>query len=288
MGHRVTLTYNLYFALRVGRAFQQPNPIVDASRIPVHKALKWALEKRTFLPDGGMLGIFCCHRYPHPENSANQTLPKALKGNDLVTYSAFKSLRLRVKIAPVLESLFDWDRHSRYGGLQAGNLLSNGVCHVHVGSLLNVLFYQEKGRFPAQSELYGQGQGPHPRHQRSQLLYIDESDHRPYDSEPESDTEDASEQTFEERFEVFSRRKIAGLSRIMERNNTTLVGENFAELSLDQSGDYEEIDEEEASYLIFRASWPKTWLTRLAESGRAISLHPAGQCHLAEWSDESQ
>ena len=51
-GHRVTLTYNLFFAPRVGLPIQPQNPSIDASRTELYQLLKGALEDPAFLPYG--------------------------------------------------------------------------------------------------------------------------------------------------------------------------------------------------------------------------------------------
>lgn len=55
---------------------------------------------------GGVLGIFCSHAYAHNTYIAKESLPRALKGSDMVIYSIFQSLQslgVEVHIRPVLE-----------------------------------------------------------------------------------------------------------------------------------------------------------------------------------------
>lgn len=55
-------------------------------------------------PAGGVLGIYCSHAYAHSSGFATRSLPRSLKGSDLVLYSIFKSLGIEVKVLPVIET----------------------------------------------------------------------------------------------------------------------------------------------------------------------------------------
>ena len=52
---------------------------------------------------GGILGFFCSHAYAHSSKSAIKSLPRCLKGSDLVLYSVFKALRIKTSVLPVIE-----------------------------------------------------------------------------------------------------------------------------------------------------------------------------------------
>ncbi|KAL4884962.1 hypothetical protein BJY04DRAFT_214846 [Aspergillus karnatakaensis] len=103
-GDRIILTYNLYVTEPVGGAIASPTAIVDPKTLPMYGWMKNLLTKKDFLRDGGVLGIFCSHAYPHTSNLAQSHLLRSLKGADLVLYSVFKSLGVEVEVLPVLET----------------------------------------------------------------------------------------------------------------------------------------------------------------------------------------
>ncbi|KAE8146975.1 hypothetical protein BDV25DRAFT_42831 [Aspergillus avenaceus] len=98
-GHRITLTYNLYLV--------EPEdllpPIVDPQSLPLFNCLKSQLSFPGFLDEGGVLGIFCSHAYPHTAKIAPAGFPACLKGSDLVLFSIFRSLGIETQVLPVLE-----------------------------------------------------------------------------------------------------------------------------------------------------------------------------------------
>ncbi|KAE8137959.1 hypothetical protein BDV38DRAFT_245960 [Aspergillus pseudotamarii] len=100
-GDRITLTYNLYVSNRADSVLQS---IMDPKSLPLYGWVKDLLMKPGFLDDGGVLGIFCSHAYPHTSNSTTYDLPRGLKGSDVVLYSIFQSLGLHVQVLPVLEN----------------------------------------------------------------------------------------------------------------------------------------------------------------------------------------
>ncbi|KAJ5501876.1 Oxoglutarate/iron-dependent dioxygenase [Penicillium fimorum] len=63
-------------------------------------------------PQGGAFGFYCSHAYPHISDEAPVLLPKAFKGADLVLYSVFKSLGIRIDIVPVIieEDYYGYER----------------------------------------------------------------------------------------------------------------------------------------------------------------------------------
>ncbi|KAJ5248401.1 hypothetical protein N7524_012361 [Penicillium chrysogenum] len=81
-GERITLTYNLY-------------------SMSLYSFLEELLVEPGFMTDGGALGFFCSHAYPHASDEAPMLLPRALKGSDLVLYSVFKSLGIQIDVLPV-------------------------------------------------------------------------------------------------------------------------------------------------------------------------------------------
>lgn len=101
-GHRVTITYNLYF--------KDEEPVVEnISMFPpietnFRTALKSALDDEGFLPDGGFLGFGLSHEYPietGPEivyTDKVELIARYLKGGDAVIRRVCKSLGLKTKI----------------------------------------------------------------------------------------------------------------------------------------------------------------------------------------------
>ncbi|KAL4762839.1 2OG-Fe(II) oxygenase [Aspergillus foveolatus] len=102
-GNRVTLTYNLYVTEPVSVDIPSSMSIVDPRAYPAYPWIRNLLMQEDFMKDGGVLGIFCSHAYPHSSNLAELQLPGALKGADLVLYSVFKTLNLDVEVLPILE-----------------------------------------------------------------------------------------------------------------------------------------------------------------------------------------
>ncbi|KAB8266161.1 hypothetical protein BDV32DRAFT_115206 [Aspergillus pseudonomiae] len=100
-GDRITLTYNLYVS-NGGESVL--HSIIDPKSLPLYGWVKDRLMKPGFLDDGGVLGIFCSHAYPHTSKATVHDLPRGLKGSDVVLYSIFQSLGLDVQVLPVLES----------------------------------------------------------------------------------------------------------------------------------------------------------------------------------------
>ncbi|KAB8251585.1 hypothetical protein BDV35DRAFT_388152 [Aspergillus flavus] len=100
-GDRITLTYNLYVSDGSDSVLHS---IMDPKSLPLYGWVKDLLMKPGFLDDGGVLGIFCSHAYPHSSSSTTHDLPRGLKGFDVVLYSIFQSLGLHVQVLPVLEN----------------------------------------------------------------------------------------------------------------------------------------------------------------------------------------
>ncbi|KNG90844.1 hypothetical protein ANOM_000988 [Aspergillus nomiae NRRL 13137] len=100
-GDRITLTYNLYVSSGGENVLHS---IIDPKSLPLYGWVKDRLMKPGFLDDGGVLGIFCSHAYPHTANATTHDLPGGLKGSDMVLYSVFQSLGLYTQVLPVLEN----------------------------------------------------------------------------------------------------------------------------------------------------------------------------------------
>ncbi|KAK8133393.1 hypothetical protein PG984_005405 [Apiospora sp. TS-2023a] len=69
-GHRVTLTYQLYVSEHVG-GLMQPQ-MLDSTTEHLYRSVKDLLASRTFMKDGGELGIHCAYQYP--ENQYPETV----------------------------------------------------------------------------------------------------------------------------------------------------------------------------------------------------------------------
>lgn len=98
-GHRVTLTYNLYF---------EKKPLAtapSASSEPLLAAFTECLGHTSFLPEGGRLGFGLKHQYPVPSDVQGResrafldNLATALKGVDSALYNACRALNLQPKL----------------------------------------------------------------------------------------------------------------------------------------------------------------------------------------------
>ncbi|KAH0533790.1 hypothetical protein FGG08_007556 [Glutinoglossum americanum] len=101
-GHRITLTYNLYVSQRVGGTIERL-PAVDPAKYAVYQMAEDLLMDPEFMKEGGTLGIYCAHQYAHTTSNASRRLPSALKGDDLVVYTTFRALGLRVEMHPIMD-----------------------------------------------------------------------------------------------------------------------------------------------------------------------------------------
>jgi hypothetical protein len=115
-GHRITLTYNLYYQIdqpRCGDALPLP-----LHSFPLYHDLQAALQTRGFMDSGGILGFYCNHAYPHANKGLGLKLPMALKGVDLLVYAVCRSLGLETKARPILEpdELFSYEDWSDMDG----------------------------------------------------------------------------------------------------------------------------------------------------------------------------
>jgi hypothetical protein len=91
-GHRVTLTYNLYFdddrPITVSDArLTHPQPANEGA---FRKSFKTLLEDPEFLADGGSLGFGLRHVYPIENNLEH--VYRVLKGSDAVVYQGVRAL----------------------------------------------------------------------------------------------------------------------------------------------------------------------------------------------------
>ncbi|RSL42096.1 hypothetical protein CEP54_015600 [Fusarium duplospermum] len=98
-GHRITLTYNLYVTRGDGQLSNQPTPL-DIKSTPLFGHLEELITDNTFLPDGGYIGFYTTHAYPHTLSKA--CLTDTLKGIDMNVWQAFQHLGCGVCLRPVL------------------------------------------------------------------------------------------------------------------------------------------------------------------------------------------
>jgi hypothetical protein len=108
-GHRITLTYNLYYQIDQPRRGDALPLLLDS--FPLYHDLQAALQTPAFIESGGILGFYCNHAYPHANEELGLELPMALKGVDLLVYAICRSLGLETKVRPILrpdgESCYD-------------------------------------------------------------------------------------------------------------------------------------------------------------------------------------
>ncbi|PIG83852.1 hypothetical protein AARAC_001818 [Aspergillus arachidicola] len=102
-GDRLTLTYNFYVTKPEHASKVIPSSLVEPWTLPIYGQLDALFRNPQFLPNGGVLGIYCAHAYAHTSKIANTNLPLTLKGSDLVLYSVLHALGATVSIRPVLE-----------------------------------------------------------------------------------------------------------------------------------------------------------------------------------------
>ena len=76
------------------------------------------------MKNGGILGFHCTHQYAHTNGTANRRLPHALKGIDVVLYSVFRSLGMKVHVRPVLEEEFSEEENVEKRWMQADEYVS--------------------------------------------------------------------------------------------------------------------------------------------------------------------
>ncbi|EJT70669.1 hypothetical protein GGTG_11692 [Gaeumannomyces tritici R3-111a-1] len=131
-GHRVTLTYNLYYAPGVGDLAEHA-PAMQVQTLPLYDKVQGALAEPSFMNDGGLLGVYLTHAYAHSTRAGRKALPSVLKGADMAVYAVFRAHGLKVWIRPVLprDSTVD-----EYGYEPHGDEEFNTRVGVHLGELI--------------------------------------------------------------------------------------------------------------------------------------------------------
>ena len=109
-GHRVTLTYNLYFDDDFGPTTTSEGSVSrpllsaqSANRRTFQETFEALLQNPEFLADGGTLAFGLRHVYPIEDSLEH--LPGVLKGSDAVVYQAVRALGFE----PVLYLYYEWE-----------------------------------------------------------------------------------------------------------------------------------------------------------------------------------
>jgi len=106
-GHRITLTYNLFLTTRTD--LQAGTPLsFSAVHLPFAKLMKTVIADPRFLFEGGKIGIYLSHAYPHTHGFFMDLLPACLKGVDMVIYNCARALGLKCTLGNTsLESRYE-------------------------------------------------------------------------------------------------------------------------------------------------------------------------------------
>ncbi|KAJ6506390.1 hypothetical protein C8R47DRAFT_1241782 [Mycena vitilis] len=107
-GHRVTLTYNLYFAKTKAPAPFTWSPPARAAA-DLRSSLSSLLQDKEFLPEGGTLGFGLRYAYPVDNRTDLQRMKSSLKGSDALLVRVSELLGLETSLKAVYS---DSDRGS--------------------------------------------------------------------------------------------------------------------------------------------------------------------------------
>ncbi|KAL8830788.1 MAG: hypothetical protein Q9170_005571 [Blastenia crenularia] len=136
-GHRVTLTYNLFYS----GTNDLNHGVHIPYQLPLYPIVRDMLQEPTFMQKGGLLGFFCHHQYAHAHDSGRKSLPHAFKGVDLAVYSVFRSLGLKVGLHPVIEN-----PEGGMGGMSSKKLMEDKY-DASQGDHVDLFFKKSHGRF---------------------------------------------------------------------------------------------------------------------------------------------
>ncbi|CZR36058.1 uncharacterized protein FPRO_03682 [Fusarium proliferatum ET1] len=101
-GHRVTLTYNLFWT-NYGPASMSDNlRALDQESLHFFNALEKLLENKHLMKEG-LVGFSCTHAYPHTSKSSISNLHHMLKGIDMVVYQALKRILGTAQVAALVD-----------------------------------------------------------------------------------------------------------------------------------------------------------------------------------------
>ena len=157
MGHRITLTYNIYF--QEGKTNIMEPPSDDLNKHPFCITLSRLInEDSTFLPFGGVIIFYLTHEYPNFRSEGCGQLPKTLigflKGNDRALCQIAKALNL----FPEAKALIDIDRYSSNSTVLSNTtgLSDFSECYGEtLDEALRKLLYPEQGDFQEGAESPG-------------------------------------------------------------------------------------------------------------------------------------
>ncbi|KAF7331096.1 hypothetical protein MVEN_02449900 [Mycena venus] len=128
-GHRVTLTYNLYFANARPALKWSPSSRTSSD---IHSSLSALLNDATFLSEGGILGFGLRYAYPVNERTSLSRMKSLLKGADALLVRASGQLGLETELKAV---------YSKEGGeIMLDTVLLGSIGHDRVeGSIIEKL-----------------------------------------------------------------------------------------------------------------------------------------------------
>jgi hypothetical protein len=104
-GHRVTLTYNLYFSEESSNAVA-PIPVPSTTETAFNAMLSKLLSDPTFMDKGGFLGFGLRHEYPLDLKAGIGNLVNCLKGSDAIIQRVCNQLSLETTLRVVYEDYY--------------------------------------------------------------------------------------------------------------------------------------------------------------------------------------
>ena len=123
-GHRVTLTYNLYFdddgpISANDDIYRRPAPPL-VNEGPFREAFTALLENPEFLAEGGMLAFGLRHVYPIRDSDDLRHVYNVLKGSDAVVYQGVRTIGFE----PVLYMYYKFDGRRHGDGVLVGRVVN--------------------------------------------------------------------------------------------------------------------------------------------------------------------
>ncbi|KAJ7476900.1 hypothetical protein B0H11DRAFT_1917326 [Mycena galericulata] len=103
-GHRVTLTYNLYFARNPDSA---PGPKPFPTSGDLRSALSALVDESTFLSEGGIIGFGMRYKYPVDHETNFQKMKSMLKGADALLVRVCEDLGLKTSLKAVYSGEYE-------------------------------------------------------------------------------------------------------------------------------------------------------------------------------------
>ncbi|KAF4341782.1 hypothetical protein FBEOM_4293 [Fusarium beomiforme] len=112
-GHRVTLTYNLFWTSYGPASMSDHLRALDQESLHFFNALEKLLENK-HLTEKGLVGFSCTHAYPHTSKSSTGNLHHMLKGIDMVVYQALKRILGAAEVAALIDDEeYRYNQHER-------------------------------------------------------------------------------------------------------------------------------------------------------------------------------